>query len=389
MKRFRSAPAASIDLDNPVFLVGRNGAGKTNVVDAFAFLAECMAAPLQAVFDNRGGISAVRNRTPGGGYPPNLGIRIDLGTINGSVAGGHYAFEVRALPEYGFEVVREQCRLALGGNTAAWFDRKGDLFRSNEESLRPAIDAQSLALPAVGGTADFAPLVKAIAAMRKYSIDPTAIREMQDPDSGLSLKPDGSNVASVLERLLRHSKNDATWICEMLEAIVPGTKEVKPIKHGKKLSLKFRQLWAPEKSIDFEAFAMSDGTLRALGLLAAVAQKPSPSLLCIEEPESTIHPGALGAILDVLKTASERFQVVITTHSPELLDADWIEDRHLRVVTWESGATHVAPLGDAARSALKDHVMGAGELLRSNVLDSGPLFDQNAAQGRLFEDAPT
>jgi predicted ATPase len=133
---------------------------------------------------------------------------------------------------------------------------------------------------------------------------------------------------------------------------------------------------------------MSDGTLRAIGLLAAVFQRPVPSLIVIEEPEATIHPGALESVLDLLRHASKHMQVVITTHSPELLDAKWITDRHLRVVEWTDGATRVAPVSDTARLALHDHLMGAGELLRSNALDPEPLFDEQAklVQGDLFED---
>ena len=55
LKRFRSIPTEHIRFDNPTFLVGRNGSGKSNLVDAFSFLADAMASPLQAVFDKRGG----------------------------------------------------------------------------------------------------------------------------------------------------------------------------------------------------------------------------------------------------------------------------------------------------------------------------------------------
>jgi hypothetical protein len=81
-------------------------------------------------------------------------------------------------------------------------------------------------------------------------------------------------------------------------------------------------------------------------------------------------------------------QVVITTHSPDLLDAKWITDHHLRIVDWREGATRVAPVSDATRKALHDHLMGAGELLRSNALEPAPLFDEAAkfVQGDLFED---
>jgi predicted ATPase len=101
---------------------------------------------------------------------------------------------------------------------------------------------------------------------------------------------------------------------------------------------------------------MSDGTLRALGLLTAVFQKPPPSVLVIEEPEATIHPGALGAVLDLLRHASRHRQVIVTTHSPGLLDAPWIEDRHLRMVSWHEEATRVSPVSEASREALRSHL---------------------------------
>jgi predicted ATPase len=100
LKRFRSIPAERLDFDNPTFLVGRNGSGKSNLVDAFAFLAEAMASPLQAVFDKRGGIASVRNRTSGRSYPPNLGFGVEFGSVNGGLAGGRYSFEIRALQNY-------------------------------------------------------------------------------------------------------------------------------------------------------------------------------------------------------------------------------------------------------------------------------------------------
>ena len=85
LKRFRSMPSERVDFDNPTFLVGRNGSGKSNLVDALDFLAEAMTAPLQAVFDKRRGISVVRNRTAGRSYPPNLGLGVVLGRLNGEV----------------------------------------------------------------------------------------------------------------------------------------------------------------------------------------------------------------------------------------------------------------------------------------------------------------
>jgi predicted ATPase len=149
------------------------------------------------------------------------------------------------------------------------------------------------------------------------------------------------------------------------------------------LSLEFVQEWTQSNRVKFEAFNMSDGTLRAVGLLLAVFQAPRPTLLVIEEPEATIHPGALGAILDVIRHASQHMQVLVTTHSPELIDAArWVKPEHLRIAVWQNGASHILPISDIAAAVMRDHLMGPGELLRSNALTPAPLFSE--APGQLF-----
>jgi predicted ATPase len=387
LKRFRSFPADHIDLDNPTFLVGKNGSGKSNFADVFSFLSDAMSSPLQAVFDKRGGISSVRNRTSGRSYPPNLGIGVDLGSLNDSIASGRFAFEIRALPNYGFEVFREQCHVKTQKGITHWYDRTRK-FTTNAEGLKPSLDPASLCLPVVGGDERFAPILRTLSAFKVYSIEPGKLREMQDPDSGVSLRSDGSNAASVLQELIRNHKEAVVQIYSILEAIVPNTKKVISKKHGNKLSLEFTQSWDDKNMLKFEAFNMSDGTLRALGVLTAVYQKPPPSLLVIEEPEATIHPGALGAILDLIRHASRMMQVVVTKHSPEVLDAKWIEDKNIRIVSWQEGASHVLPLSDTSREALNKHLMGAGELFRSNVLEPQDLFlkKENIVQPSLFEE---
>lgn len=387
-KRFRSIPSERITFDNPTIFVGRNGSGKSNLVSVFAFLAEAMASPLQAVFDKAGGISSVRNRSSGKSYPPNLGLRVDFGRLNGKPARGFYAFEVKALPNYGFSVVREQCSVSAERGQRHWFDRGETSFESNVSGLKPALDPASLGLPLVGGEAKFAPVLRTLAALRVYSIEPGKLREMQEPDSGTSLKSDGSNVTSVLKEIQRRSEDDFQRIWDILATIVPNTTRVQVKKHGKNLSLEFTQEWGEQKRLKFEGFSMSDGTLRAIGLLAAVFQRPVPSLIAVEEPEATIHPGALESVLDLLRHASRHMQVVITTHSPELLEAKWITDRHLRIVEWTEGATRVAAVSDSTRRALQNHLMGAGELLRSNALEPAPLFDDASKlmQADLFEE---
>lgn len=389
LKNFRSVPSADIEWDNPTFLVGRNGSGKSNIVDAFAFLADAMSGPLQAVLDRRGGITAVRNRSSAKSRPPNWGLGVVLTDLNGEVKEARYAMEIKALKNYGFEVVREQCVVNRDSGDD-WFDRgPGGKFESSEAGLKPAVEPNALVLPLIGGDSRFQPVHRFLSEMRTYCIEPPVLRGMQDPDGGgRFLLSDGSNAASVLREIQKRS--DANWqsLLDLLEYIAPKTISVRPKQHGNKLALEFTQNWGKLGKVNFQAYNMSDGTLRAVGILAAVFQKPAPSVLVIEEPESTIHPDGLAAILDLLRHAGRFMQVVVTTHSPDILDAKWVEDHHLRIVIWDEGKTCVSLVSEPTRQALQERLAGAGKLLRSNALtaeaEDDP-FVQNPDQPRLFQ----
>ncbi len=385
---FRSFPAAAVDLDNPTFLVGRNGSGKSNLADAFGLLADAMEAPLQTAFERRGGIAAVRSRSPGSSTPPRLGLAVELGSSDPTEFGGRYAFMVRSVRKYGFKVEREQCLVHSPGGERNWFERQDGKFKTNVQGLDPALEPTALALPVVGGDSRFAPVVQKLAAMRVHAIEPGRLREMQDPDAGTRLRRDGSNCASVLREIARHSPADMSRIGEILATVVPDLRQVAVKSQGNKLTLELTQKWQGDgEGIKFPAFNMSDGTLRVLGLLAAVFQQPTPSLVVVEEPELTVHPGAIGAVLDLVRHASRTMQVVVTTHSPEVLDAKWIGERHLRIAEWQAGTSRIAKVSGVTRRALREHVMGAGELLRSNALEAAQVpASQPAPQASpLFE----
>lgn len=383
---FRSLPAAELEFDNPTFLVGQNGAGKSNVADAFAFLAEAMVSPLTSVLDRRAGLATVAYRSGPRGRRADLGLKVELDNLDEETSRAVYAFQLRGLKDYDFKVLREQCVVTRCNGQRNWFDRSEGTWKSSEKSLDPALESRSLALPVVAGDTRFAAVWRFLSEMRLYRIEPGVLREMQDPDGGGRLRIDGSNAASVLREIMRDSPDDWENIRGLLESIVPGVMDVKPKKLGNKLGLEFMQEWPTSRHVKFKAYNMSDGTLRVLGMLAAVFQRPAPSALVIEEPEATIHPGALGSVLDMLRHAGRFTQTVATTHSPDILDASWIEDRHLRIVGWDRGATQVAPVSEPVRKALKEHLMGAGEMMRSNALTAAEGSNPDPAAISLFED---
>ena len=374
LRGFRSFRAEAVTFENPLFLVGQNGSGKSNLTDAFAFLAEAMRSPLEAVVESRGGFSVVAHKRFGRGRPANLGMAVELKNLRPGTSRVRYGFELRAKGAGGdFEVVRERCAIEEDGGSLSQFDRTkasrgSERWESNVEGLVPVAAPNHLALPLVGGHERFRAVHAFLSEMQVCRIEPAALRSLQDPESGVRLRADGRNSASVLREIQRRTASNGDAMQELLETAVPGTVGFRAKRLGPKLTIEFTQSRGEASPVRFHAANMSDGTLRLLGLLLAVFQHPAPTLLAIEEPEITMHPGAVGAILDVLRWAVGSMQVVVTTHSPDVLDAKWIEDRHLRVVHAEDGLTRVTGVSAATRQALAEHLMGAGELLRANAL---------------------
>jgi predicted ATPase len=92
------------------------------------------------------------------------------------------------------------------------------------------------------------------------------------------------------------------------------------------------------------------------------------STVGIEEPESALHPAAAGVLLDALRDASERRQVIVTSHSPDLLDRHDFDLSELRAVRSIGGETVIGELDQAGTLALREDLYTPGELLRTDQL---------------------
>jgi predicted ATPase len=138
---------------------------------------------------------------------------------------------------------------------------------------------------------------------------------------------------------------------------------------------------------------MSDGTLRALGILVALFQSRGSTslgvpLVGIEEPEVALHPAAVGALLDAMREASQSKQVIVTTHSPDLLDFADMDAERILAVCSEKCTTQIAPVDEASREAVRKGLYTPGELLRLDQLrPDTSLFGDSARPLPLFDGA--
>lgn len=373
LKNYTSIASCSVPLRPLIFLVGQNGSGKSNFLDALRLVSESLNRSLDHALRERGGINEVRRRSSG--HPTHFGMRLDF-TLPDSTS-GHHAFRVGAKPKGGFEVQREECRLysreALP-EEKYYVVNSGQVAESNPKPLPPAADDR-LFLVAASSLPDFRPLYDCFTRMGFYNLNPDEIRDLQPPDAGEVLLRDGSNLASVLNLLTAGSPAAKAKVVELLSKVVPGVVDVAPRHIGNKETLEFRQkVGGNEAPWRFLAENLSDGTLRALGGLTALFQssnggprKKAP-LVGIEEPEVALHPGAAGVLRDGLTAAARHTQVLVTSHSPDLLDDKSISDQSILAVSNSNGETIIGPLDAAGRGAIRDNLFTAGELLRLSQL---------------------
>lgn len=365
IRNYRSIAACDVELGSLAFLVGPNGSGKSNFLDAIRFVADALDTKLDHALRARGGISEVRRRSRG--RPNNFAIRLDFRIPDGRE--GHYAFQVVARDHGGFAVKAEQCAV-INPHTGErdWFKNsdKADAARSSLKVAVPPVAHDRLYLVAISAIEPFRNVYDALVRMRFYNLNPGIIREPQEPDPGDFLKHDGGNLASVLADLRTVHPDTMKRIEQYLRFVVPGTRSAKRIPYGTRETIEFSQ-----GSWTFPAASMSDGTLRALGILTALLQDSDgpPTLIAMEEPEIALHPAALAALIDAFQDAREQTQVLVTTHSTDLLHSEEVRVDELLAVSAESGATVVGPVDEGSRKTLADRLFTAGELLGANDLE--------------------
>jgi predicted ATPase len=129
------------------------------------------------------------------------------------------------------------------------------------------------------------------------------------------LGPDASNLGLVLNRLRREPPVKKRLL-DALRALYDGIDDFDVQIEGGTVQVFFH-----EGRFTVPATRLSDGTLRYLCLLAIFCHPSPPPLICIEEPELGLHPDVLPTLAELMKEASERTQLIVTTHSDVLVDA--------------------------------------------------------------------
>ena len=391
LRQFKSIEQCEIELSPLTLLVGRNGVGKSNIVDGLRFIADALRNTLEYAIRERGGIDQVRRKSLGG-RPTHPGIAVDLRLANGDTA--RYSFKIAAVQGRDFRVDRELCQIfdPTGAIKSAYKVANNQIEDWISPSPQPAVVPDRLLLVATSGIPAFRPVFDVLTRMTFHNLNPEVMKYPQRPEPGALLTHDGRNLASVVKQL---QPADLERVQEYLQAIGVPIGRISHKQAGALETIEVAQeLNVPDgkRNLNFDAIALSDGTIRALGILVSLvsargAQLGGPTLIGIEEPETALHPAAAGALMDALTEGAERSQLIVTCHSPDLLDHESVRAEMIRPVLLDNGRTFAGRLSPAKAQLLKDHLTTAGDLLRLDQLEPDPadLKSQAESKGTLWE----
>jgi len=308
-------------------LLGANGSGKSTVFDVFNFLSECFQVGLRQAWDNRQRAKELKTRGADGPIVIELKYRE---RPQQPIITYHLAIDEE--PK-GPVVVEEWLQWKRGsrGRPFRFLDYKRGIGTAasgdepDETDRRIDTPLRSPDLIAVNTLGQFADHPR-IGALREFitdwyvsylSIQDTRGQPMAGPQERLSKT--GENLPNVIQYLKEQHPERLAHIFRVLQRRVPRleTVQAEPMPDGR-LLLQLKD--APFDKPILSRFA-SDGTLKLLAYLTVLYDPEPPHFIGVEEPENFLHPRLLPELAEECRAATERSQLLVTTHSPFFLNA--------------------------------------------------------------------
>ncbi len=316
-----------LNLTPMTVLLGPNGSGKSTVFDVFNFLSECFKFGLRHAWDRRGRAKELKSRGSSGPIVFELKYREGPKT---PIITYHLAIDEGSK---GPEVVEEWLKWRRGtrGQPFRFLEFSRGIGRAasgeapDEDDKRVETNLRSPDLIAVNTLGQFTEHPR-VAALREFitdwyvsylSIDQTRNQPEAGPQERLSRG--GENLPNVIQYLKEQHPERLEQIFSVLSQRIPRLERVDavPMPDGR-LLLQIKD--APFEQPVLSKFA-SDGTMKLLAYLTVLYDPEPPRFIGIEEPENFLHPRLLPELAEECRAASERSQLLITSHSPFLLNA--------------------------------------------------------------------
>lgn len=354
IKNYKSLQDVEVDLGALNVLVGKNASGKSNFLDALMFLQNIFRQNLNAAIVGQANTTSVSQLAYN--YDQSQAISIAIVINYNNI---EYEYKIEFYPssdEQGkFPINTYEIYIADG---VVFFERQDTLWLKKPDGIEIALQSHFSVLPLMSAIPQIEPFFEFISDMFFYEIAPSSvgyIAKTQDKQ----LRMDGGNFATAF----KHFQETSRFQDEFQESVKKILPHIKFVEAVERLGLNAYQIGVKtHNNLQLLLPLESDGTKQTIGMLFALYQEPSPTLTAFEEPENLLHPGALAVLCDVIKESSIRNQIILTTHSPDMIARFDVND--LRIVERTSEGTKIGYLDASQREAVEQELFGSDSLLR-------------------------
>lgn len=356
---FKSIRHLELELFQLNVLIGANGAGKSNLIGFFRLLNFLESGALQLHIGEQGGANSVL--CYGAKITPQLSS-----TINFETDSGFNRYHMRLIHAAGDTLIfaDEEIQYSKKGKTT-----EGPIISLGAGHKESGMIAQSEGK--IGTAKTTAKVIRTM--MRDWQVfqfhDTSSnahIKQSKYVDDSYFLKANAGNLAPFLYQMREHKKEYYQRIVETIRLCAPFFDDFVLIPRDKNVILNWK-----EKNSDmlFGPHQLSDGTLRMMAIVTLLLQPTLPSMVIIDEPELGLHPYAITVLAGLLKSASERSQLLISTQSANLVDE--LEPQDIIVVDRKDGqSVFRRPDPTLLDEWLDEYTMS--ELWEKNVLGGRP-----------------
>jgi predicted ATPase len=362
IQNFKSIIDVSVDLSPVTVLVGKSGTGKSNFVESLRCLRDLLVS--------QRGIGEVQERWSGirpaslPDGPTRFDIQFSIGGID-----GEFRYTL-SMDKEGPQSPPLEERLELGSKCL--FHQVAER-NSHRQMVRWHVEPELFSVPqpgsiALGRIPSITEVVIAYTALTTgigcHAFSDAVLSRTAQHESASGLDDNATNYLDALKDIVSDLQ-DLSVRSGMLAAL----KRVNPSVS----SVELNDLQRPShavvghkfdgKTLPLQMLQESAGFRRFYAHLLALYQRPPKQTLIFEHPEDGIHPGALALLAEEFRAAPEsgRGQVILTTHSPQLLDH--FDAEQIRVVELQGLETRIGPLAIEQKEAIRDKLLDPGELL--------------------------
>ena len=372
LQNWKNFARIEVDLQSRVFLVGPNAAGKSNFLDAFRFLRDLASSGggFQEAIRRRGGVSAIRCLAAR--RYPDIELRV---AVEPPQANTRW--------EYELAFNQDAQRRAHISKEKVLRDGQALLMRPNDDDKQDPARLTQTHLEQVNVNRSFRELASFFESVRYLHIVPQLVRE-PDRSVGRLNDPFGGDFLEQIARTQERTRvARLSRIRDALRVAVPQLAEIELARDDRgtpHLRGKYEH-WRPQGAWQTED-QFSDGTLRLMGLLWVAMEGGGPLLL--EEPELSLHPQIVRYLPQMFARVQRRTgrQIVLSTHSPDLLRDEGIGLDEVLLLRPGSEGTEVTPAG--AFLEIRDLLQGGMTLADVVIPKTGPA---RADQLTLFGDS--